>query len=138
MQTKLQNCKRGLKLSDNQINKTSKSVLQMQTKCKGFLQKSRPYFCNALIFNLMCKFFKLYEKCVFFARFAHFFAKTPLSYSLSPIICTKCEKRHFSLLLHFCPIIHLFWDFKSAFSAFSPQFWYKTNVSKCKQNAKMK
>ena len=34
-----------------------------------------PYFCNALIINLMCKFFKLYEKCVFFARFAHFFAQ---------------------------------------------------------------
>ena len=75
MQTKLQNCKRGLKLSDNQVNKTSKSVLQMQTKCKGFLQKSHPYFCNALIINLMCKFFKLYEKCVFFARFAHFCAQ---------------------------------------------------------------
>ena len=47
----------------------------MQTKCKGFLQKSHPYFCNALIINLMCKFFKLYEKCVFFARFAQFCAQ---------------------------------------------------------------
>ena len=78
MQTKLQNCKRRLKLSDNQVNKTSKSVLQMQTKCKGFLQKSHPYFCNALIINLMCKFFKLYEKCVFFARFAQFCAQNAI------------------------------------------------------------
>lgn len=75
LQAKLQNCKSGLKLSDNQVDKTLKSVLQMQTKCKGFLQKLHPYFCNALIINLMCKFFKLYEKCVFFARFDHFCAQ---------------------------------------------------------------
>lgn len=138
MQTKLQNCKRGLKLSDNQVNKTSKSVLQMQTKCKGFLQKSHPYFCNALIINLMCKFFKLYEKCVFFARFAHFCAQNATFVLFVAHNLHKMWKKAFFAFVAFCPIIHLFWDFKSAISAFSPQFWCKTNASKCKQNAKMK
>lgn len=75
LQAKLQNCKSGLKLSDNQVDKTLKSVLQMQTKCKGFLQKSHLILCNILNISLMDRIFKLYEKCVFFAHFAHFCAQ---------------------------------------------------------------
>ena len=106
----------------------------MQAEYKGELQNKRLYFRNMLNDSFIRWFQGLYENCVSFARFAHFFAQNSSSVYLSRHFLHKRRKVGIPTLDGiFAHKTTFFFGFKSASSAFFLHFAAKTSA---KQNAK--